>query len=107
VKALGIRRGPAVPLPKDAILVELRADVLTFETRDCQLPGTVVSFSLVMEGQALPLQLLVLECLVTDKDRLGYIYQSRFSLGGLPEADRHLIGLFIAKGRGAPKLART
>jgi hypothetical protein len=98
------RRG-VLPLPKDAILVELRADRLTFETRQCLLPGTKVGFELVMERHSLPLRLAVHECLVTDKDRLGYIYQCRFSFDGLPEPDRQIINLFIAKGRGEPGLA--
>ena len=33
----------AVPLPRDASLVELRPDRLTFQTRECVLPGTPVS----------------------------------------------------------------
>lgn len=93
-----------VPLPKDAILVELRAERLTFETRKCLLPGTVVALRLVMEGRPLPLEVAIEECLVTDKDRLGYVYQCRIPLEGLPRPDRHIIGLFITKGRGAPKL---
>jgi hypothetical protein len=46
------------------------------------------------------------DCLVVDKDRLGYIYRSRVPLDGLAEGDRDLIRLFIAKGRGAPELTR-
>lgn len=97
---------PPVALPKDAILVELRADRLTFETRECFLPGTPVSFNLLMEGRSLPLQLPTTECLVDDKDRLGYIYHSRVSLADLPEADRQIVALFITKGRGSPRLSQ-
>jgi hypothetical protein len=93
-----------VPLPKDATLVELRPDVLVFRTRECLLPGTVVGFSLVMEGHPLPLRLPAEACLVVEKSRSGYVFHSRFSLAGLPEADRHLITLFITKGRGEPRL---
>lgn len=93
-----------VPLPKDAILVELRPDMLTFETRQCLLPGTWVSFNLVMEGRPLRLEGPAAACLVMSKDRLGYAYHSRVSLAELPEADRHLIALFIGKGRGSPGL---
>lgn len=106
MSAVAHRTGAPVQLPKDVILVELVPGQLTFETRQCLLPGTVVTFHLLMEGRGLPLELPVRECLVTDKDRLGYIYQCRFSLEGLPQSDRHLIRLFISKGRGAPKLAR-
>ena len=84
--------------------MELRPDALTFETRQCLLPGTMVSFTLVMEGQPLVLRAPTSACLVTDKDRLGYVYHSRVSLTGLPEGDRHLIALFIDKGRGSPQL---
>ena len=87
--------------------MDLRPDRLTIETRECLLPGTVLSAALVMEGRALPLRLAVTECLVTDKDRLGYVYRLRFSLETLPEADRQIIGLFISKGRGAPRLQRA
>ena len=99
------RGSPTVGLPREAILVELRPDQLTFESRKCLLPGTRVLFRLVMEGQPLPLKLRVTECLVTERDRLGYIYQARFALDGLPEPDRQIINLYIAKGRGSPELA--
>ena len=99
-------RRSSIPLPKDAILVELREDRLALETRQCLLPGTRVRFDLVMERHALPLRIPVEECLVMDRDRLGFIYQARLSFDGLPEPDRHLIRVFIAKGRGSPDLAR-
>ncbi len=93
-----------VSLPKDAILVELRPETLTFETRQCLLPGTLVSFNLVMEGRPLRLECPTAACLVLSKDRSGYLYESRVSLVSLPEADRQLITLFIGKGRGSPSL---
>jgi hypothetical protein len=93
-----------VALPKDAILIELRPGSLTFETRTCLLPGTVVSFSLVMEGRPLTLHLPVDACFVTDKDRLGYIYQARVVLGQAAAADQRVVALFIEKGRGEPGL---
>ena len=92
-------------LPKDGILVELRHDALTFETRSCLLPGTVVRFRLLMENKPLELKAHVDACLVMDKDRNGYLYHVRLALDRLAEADRHLIALFIAKGRGHPGLA--
>jgi len=89
-----------VPLPKDALFVELQPEMLTFETRECLLPGTQVAFSLVLEGHALPLQAPVSECLVVDKDKAGFLYQPRVSLASLPGPDRQLIALYILKGRG-------
>jgi hypothetical protein len=94
----------AQALPKDAALVELRADALFFETRKCLLPGTVVAFNLVMEGRALFLTGSTDQCLVVDKDRRGYRYCSRVPLSRLAEPDRQLIALFIAKGRGEPRI---
>jgi hypothetical protein len=84
--------------------VELRSDALTFETRECLLPGTMVRFRLVMEGHSLALQAPVGACLVMDKQRGGYLFHVRLALEALAEADRHLIALFIAKGRGHPGL---
>jgi hypothetical protein len=97
---MGAASGVIVPLPKDSLFVELQPEVLTFETRECLLPGTQVAFSLVLEGHALPLQAPVSECLVVDKDK-GRLLTSRASPSpGLPGADRQLIALFILKGRG-------
>ena len=93
--------GVTVSLPKDALFVELQPEVLTFETRECLLPGTQVAFSLVMEGQPLPLQAPVSECLVVDKDKSGFLYQARVSLATVSESDRQLVALFILKGRGS------
>ena len=94
-----------VNLPRDAALVELRPEALTFATRKVLLPGTRVSFGLVMEGRALPLEAAVTACLVVNKDRQGFLYHSRLSLEDLARSDRRLIELFIDKGRGAPQLA--
>jgi hypothetical protein len=79
--------------------------MLTVVTRSCLLPGTQVSFDLVMEGQPLRLQAPVSECLVVAKERSGYVFHPRLWLGELPEPDRHLIALFIGKGRGSPSVA--
>jgi hypothetical protein len=98
---MGAASGVIVPLPKDSLFVELQPDTLTFETRECLLPGTQVAFGLVMEGHSLPLQAPVAECLVVDKDKAGFLYQPRVSLAGLPGSDRQLIALFILKGRGS------
>jgi hypothetical protein len=94
-----------VPLPRDASLVELRADRLTLETRRRLLPGTLVALRLVLEGRPLPLTAPVAECLVLRREGFGYRHQLRLSLEELPEGDRQLLGLFIAKGHGAPGLA--
>jgi hypothetical protein len=94
----------AVPLPRDAFLVELRAEALTFATRDALLPGTVVGLVLKLEGQPLSLQLPVEACLVVGKDRGGFQFHVRLDLRASGEADRHLIALFITKGRGSPDL---
>ena len=92
-------------LPRDAALVELRPEALTFATREVLLPGTVVSFGLVMEGRPLPLEAAVTACLVVGQDRKGFLYHSRVSLEDVSQPDRRLIELFIGKGRGAPELA--
>jgi hypothetical protein len=93
-----------VSLPKDAILIELRPDALTFETRTCLLPATVVSFTLLMEGFPLTMHAPVGACFVTDKDKLGYIYQPRLALDQVAAADQRVVALFIEKGRGEPGL---
>ena len=41
---------------------------------------------------------------MTDKDRLGYIYQPRVALDQLSAADQRVVALFIEKGRGEPGL---
>lgn len=94
-------------LPRDAALVELRPEALTFASRRALLPGTAVSFTLVMEGQPLPLEAEVAACLVVAKDRKGLLFHVRLTLEGLARSDRRLIELFIGKGRGAPALAPT
>lgn len=95
------------PLPKDVQIVELRPDALTLETRQCLLPGSLLAFHLVLEGQPLALTLAVRECLVVNRDRRGYVYHLRLPLVDLREGDRNLIALFISKGRGEPEIART
>jgi hypothetical protein len=95
---------PEGALPKDAKLVELRPEFLAFDTRTCLLPGTRLRFRLVMEEQPLAFDVEVSQCLVVDKDRKGYLYRARTLFSQIPAADRHLIRLFIAKGRGAPRL---
>jgi hypothetical protein len=95
----------STPLPKDATLVELRTDALTFRTRDAVLPGTVVDLVLRLEGQPLALSMPVEACLVMEKDRGGYVYHCRLDLTALPSSDRQIVGLFIGRGRGSPVLA--
>lgn len=98
------RVGPLVPLPKDASFVELRPERVTFETRDCLLPGTRVAFQLVLEGRPLDLEVRVAACLVVDRDRAGYLFHVQLTLEGTSVPDHQIIVLFIAKGRGAPGL---
>src|SRR5689334_9196056 len=95
-----------LPLPKDAGLVALRPESLSFSTRTCLLPGSVVYFNLVMEGHALPLRVSIERTEVVGKDRRGYAYVSYVSLEHLTSTDRHLIELFIKKGRGEPDLSQ-
>ena len=92
-------------LPKDATLVELRADALIFRTRECLLPGTPVDFVLKLEGQPLAVQMPVAVCCVMEKDRTGYVFHCHLDLNAMPPADRQLVALFITKGRGSPELA--
>lgn len=93
-----------MPLPKDADLVELRPETITFRTRRCLLPGTAVSFRLLMEERPLHLTAPVQACLVVEKGWRGYVFHARLSLAEAAEADRHLIHLFIGKGRGRASL---
>lgn len=101
---MGLVSATPVPLPKDAAIFELRPEALTVQTREYRLPGTLVALDLVMEGRALPLHLPIAACLVMDKDRRGFLYHLRLCFDSLPESDRQLIALFIAKGRGSPEL---
>lgn len=94
-------------LPADAAFVSLRPDALVFATRECLLPGTVVALTLVMEGRRLPLEAPVEACLVVARDKTGYTFHTRIDLAALPAADRQILGLFIAKGRGSAGLERT
>ena len=91
-------------LPRDAVLVELRAEVMTFRTRECVLPGSDIHFALVLEGKPLPLAAPVAACLVMERDRTGYTFDVHCDLATLPPADRQVLALFIAKGRGSPQL---
>jgi hypothetical protein len=91
-------------IPDDAALVELRAEHLVFRSRQRVKPGTTLDFSLVMEGRPWPLQAPVVTCAVR-KERGVPLYEMRVSLEPLAVGDRHLIALFIEKGRGAPGLA--
>ena len=77
---------------------------MTFRTRECLLPGTGVHFALALEGRPLHLDAPVDACLVVSRDRGGYTYDVRCDLTALPPADRQLLALFIAKGRGSPQL---
>ena len=95
----------STPRPKDATLVELRTDALTFRTRDCVLPGTVVDLVLRLEGQPLALSTPVEACLVMEKERGAYVYHCRLDLTALASSDRQILGLFISRGRGSPVLA--
>jgi hypothetical protein len=91
-------------LPRDSALVELRADVLTFRTRECILPDSVVAFALGLEGKPLELEAPVSACLVMARDRSGFTYHVQCDLTVLPNSDRQILALFIGKGRGAPDL---
>jgi hypothetical protein len=91
-------------LPDDARLVELRAGHVTFRSKRRVPPGTVLEFDLVMEGRPWPVSAPVVTC-VAKKDGGVALFEMQVSLESLPEPDRHLIALFIEKGRGAPGLA--
>jgi hypothetical protein len=91
-------------LPRDAALVELRADTLTFRTRECILPDSVVAFALGLEGKPRELEAPVSACLVMSRDRSGFTYHIQCDLTVLPNGDRQLLALFIGKGKGAPEL---
>jgi hypothetical protein len=96
---------PAQPtLPDDAHLVELRLEHVTFRSKRRVAPGTVLDFALVMEGRPWRVRAPVVDCLAR-KERGAAVYEMRVSLESLAEPDRHLIALFIEKGRGAPALA--
>lgn len=92
-------------MPKDAELVGLWPDKITIQTRQCLLPGTRLSFDLVLEGNALPLDVTAGPCLVVHRDKDGFVYHTHISLDQVPRLDRNLIALFISKGRGTPRLS--
>jgi hypothetical protein len=93
------------PLPKDATLVELRPETLTFRTREAVLPGTRVALVIRLERQPLALEAPVDACLVVEKEKSGYVFHCRLDLTALPGPDRQLVALFISKGRGSPELS--
>ena len=95
----------STPLPKDATLVELRPDTLTFRSREGFLRGTVVDLVVRLEGQPLALQAPVVGCTVAEKDRSGYVFHCRLDLSALPGLDLHILGLFISKGQDSPVLS--
>lgn len=86
------------------MLVGLTSGTMTFRTSECLLPGTVVSFALLLEGRALALAAPVAACLVVARDRAGFTYHVQCDLDAMPGADRQIVALFIAKGRGSPQL---
>ena len=91
-------------LPRDAALVELRPEALTFQTREGVLPGTTIDFRLTLEGRPLALAAPVEACLLVARDRAGYGFHVRLDLTALSGPDRQIIALFINKGRGSPGL---
>ena len=95
----------STPLPKDATLVELRPDVLTFRTREKLLPRTQISLVMRLEGQPLAIEAPVEVCFVAEKERSSYVFHCRLDLRALPGSDLFIIGLFISKGRGSPVLS--
>lgn len=84
--------------------MELRTEHVTFRSKKRVAPGTVLDFDLIMEGRPWPVSAPVVTC-VARKDAGVAAFEMRVSLESLPEGDRHLIALFIEKGRGAPTLA--
>jgi hypothetical protein len=100
-------RSGTVPLPRDAELVGLWPDKITLQTRECILPGTRLAFELLLEGNALPLNVTTGPCLVVNRDRGGFLYHPQRPLDQIPAMDRNLIALFISKGRGTPRIARS
>jgi hypothetical protein len=95
----------STPLPKDAALVELRPETLTFRTREGLLPRTWVSLVVRLEGQPLAIEAPVEVCFVAEKERSNYVFHCRLDLSALPGPDLHILGLFISKGRGSPVLS--
>ncbi len=93
-------------LPKDAQLAGLWQEKVAIESREAVLPGTEVAFRLVLEGNSLQVSAAVQACLVVAKDRRGYVFHIECPLESLGSAERQIIALFIAKGRGAPRIER-
>jgi hypothetical protein len=94
-------------LPKDARLAGLWADKVAVESREALLPGVEVAFRLVLEGNSLRVSAPVQACLVVAKDRHGYLFHIELPLDSLASAERQIIALFIAKGRGEPHVDRV
>ena len=94
-------------LPKDARLAGLWPDKVAVESREAVLPGVEVAFRLVLEGNSLRVSAPVQACLVVAKDRHGYVFHLEFALDSLASAERQIIALFIAKGRGEPNIDRA
>jgi hypothetical protein len=99
--------GPTAQLPRDVTIANLFSDRLLLETCECVLPGTRLAFRLVLEGNILPLDVETSACLVVARRRLGYVFHVEIPLAQLSSAERQIITLFIAKGRGAPRLERA
>lgn len=93
-------------LPKDARLAGLWPDKVAVESREAVLPGTEVAFRLVLEGNSLQVTTAAQACLVVAKDRRGYVFHIELPLESLGNAERQIIALFIAKGRGEPYIER-
>ena len=93
-------------LPKDARLAGLWPDKVAIESREAVLPGTEISFRLVLDGNSLQVTAAVQACLVVSKDRRGYVFHIEFPLDSLGSAEQQIITLFIAKGRGEPYVDR-
>jgi hypothetical protein len=99
--------GSVTRLPKDARLAGLWPERVAVESREAVLPGTEVTFRLVLEGNSMRVSAPVHACLVVSKDRHGYVFHIEFLLDALASAERQIIQLFIAKGRGEPEIDRA
>src|SRR5260221_277959 len=72
----------------------------------CRVVGSGRRWCIVLTESGISAVMDICATEVVDKDRSGYRYVSHVSLEGLTSTDRHLISLFIKKGRGAPRLTR-
>lgn len=91
-------------LPKDASVARLSPDRIVFKTRECVLPGTEIGFQLLLERNLLPLRAVVEACLVVARQGRGYVFHLDVPLTRLTSAERRILTLFIAKGRGSARL---